>query len=54
MELEDKKIVVTNEESELFQNMEAIFDEVLQGKPYSLFVAGGWVRDKVIHREDEK
>jgi hypothetical protein len=42
-------IVVTNEEKELFQNMELIFDAILlpQGKPYSLLVAGGWVRDKV-------
>jgi hypothetical protein len=52
MEVENsrmKTITITQEEKDLFLNMELIFDEVLssQGKPYSLLVAGGWVRDKV-------
>lgn len=42
-----KEIQLTDEEKELFQNMEIIFDKVLNGAPYSLLVAGGWVRDKV-------
>lgn len=47
------KVVVTAEEKELFTNMELIFDEILlaNGKPYSLLVAGGWVRDKLLGME---
>lgn len=43
-----KEIHLTDEEEELFKNMLIIFDKVLKEEPYSLLVAGGWVRDKVL------